>query len=183
MISVVILQPGVLTNFDNRHDNSSLGNDLNETTGSMPDVVNKAVIKSGDKIRWDTNGYVKADVLEVQGNMVAVGHNCTAIIAQTSAERATALANAIAGITDSRPDVYEGFSNVLTSFNITLEAVLMNNFEKDTYYSDAIFILGDKAVQMDMKPSDAFVIALRSEAPIYINETILEKNGVDICKE
>jgi len=49
------------------------------------------------------------------------------------------------------------------------------------YYSDMIFNQDKKVLILDSMPSDAIAIALRMDAPIYINETLLEEVGKDIC--
>ncbi len=134
------------------------------------------------QLNWSVpDGFVKVDLLRVEGNVVAVGKDCTAIIAQTSPERAEALQNAIAEKIGERPDVYEGFADVLRGFNVTLEAVLIHKFDAESYYSDGIFRVGDRILQLDMKPSDAMTVALRANASIYINATLLEKMGKMVC--
>jgi bifunctional DNase/RNase len=36
-------------------------------------------------------------------------------------------------------------------------------------------------LDLDMRPSDAMALALRTGAPIYLNMTLLREVGTDIC--
>lgn len=136
---------------------------------------------------FSTEGYTKVwpgGVLEVTDNTVITGANCTAIIAETTEERAQAISDALAGQTGDRPDTWMSWANSLRSFNITVEAVQIQSFSNNYYYSD-VLLRGlaeqEKVLRLEMRPSDAIALALRSGAPIYINSTLLEEMGKDIC--
>lgn len=133
---------------------------------------------------WTTVGYVQAwpgGVLSVIGNTLILGRNCTAIIADTSVERAEAIAAALANSSFERPRTYDSWMQVLKSFNITLEAVQLQRFDGEHYFADAIFRTRDKALRLDVMPSDAVALAVRMGAPIYVNATLLQEVGRDIC--
>jgi bifunctional DNase/RNase len=127
------------------------------------------------------SNYVIADVLQVSGTFVIVGHNCTAIIAQTSPERANSIELGLKGIIYKRPNTHDIFASVLKSYNVTLESAIIENFDGNYYYANLYFRLGDKILKIDAKPSDAIALALRMNSTIYINKTLLEEVGRYIC--
>jgi len=129
----------------------------------------------------DVSGYVEANVLEISGTTIIVGNNCTAIIAETSPERAYSIDLGIRGIIEERPNTHDTFIAAMKSFNITLESIQIENFN-GRYYSASLFLMSDNKVsKIDTKPSDAIALALRMNSPIYINKTLLEEVGKNIC--
>ena len=130
----------------------------------------------------EMNKYVEADILRVVDNTVIVGHNCTAIVAETSPERARSIELGISGDIQVRPNTHDLFKDVLESYNITLEMVAMDDFDDEMYYSTIYFKKGNEEVRLDAKPSDAFALALRTDSPIYIKKGVLEEQGKNICK-
>lgn len=125
--------------------------------------------------------YVETNVLEVQGTILVLGKDCKAIIAETSADNALSILLGKQGTIDVRPNTHDAFSQTLKTFNITLESIQIHRVEDGWFYSDAILVSENKQLKLDIKPSDAMALALRMEAPIYINQTLLNEVGEDIC--
>jgi len=125
--------------------------------------------------------YLVADVLQVNGYTVILGNNCTAIVAETSPERAHSIETGMKGIIEQRPDTYDIFAQTLKSFNITLEYVTLDNFENNTYYANLFLRSGNKFLKLDVKPSDGIALAIRTNSTIYINKTLLSEQGQNIC--
>jgi len=127
--------------------------------------------------------YVPISILDVNGTTIIVGSGCKAIIADTSEERAQSIAFGLIGEMDERPNVHDGMTSLLQVYNITLNYVVMYRYDNTTgaYYSDAVFQKGSDVLVLDMRPSDAFALALRTKSQIYINKTMLDEVGVNIC--
>ena len=132
-------------------------------------------------IHYSAEGYVEVNVLEIEGNTIILGHDCLAIIADTSPERAYSIELGINKKIENRPMTHDSFVEVLKSFNITLEAVKIQRTDDKYYYADMILSDNKKVLTLDVMPSDAIAIALRSNAPIYINQTLLDEVGENIC--
>ncbi len=129
----------------------------------------------------DLNGYVKADVVDVDGNSIIVGEGCMAIIADTSEERAESILLGLEGKIGERPNTHDVFVDAFKTFNITIDSVTMDRFDGKYYYSNIILTTGEKVLKIDSRPSDAIAIALRASAPIYVNKTLLKERGENIC--
>jgi hypothetical protein len=125
--------------------------------------------------------YVVANVLEVSGTTVILGNNCTAIVSDTSPERALAIETGMNGIIDQRPNTYDVFAETLKSFNISLEYVTLDNYVNGTYYANLYLKTDTKALKIDVKPSDGIALALRTNSTVYINKTLLQEMGSNIC--
>jgi bifunctional DNase/RNase len=129
----------------------------------------------------ETPDYVAANVLEVDGTIIAIGHDCMAIVAETSPERAYSIELGIKGVIEQRPNTHDIFSETLKSFNITLENVTLDNFENGIYYANLLLKSDNKILKLDVKPSDGIALALRTNSTIYINNTMLQEIGTNIC--
>ena len=130
----------------------------------------------------DISNYVEANVLEVSETTILIGNNCTAIVAETSPERAESIELGMKGIIQDRPNTHDTFVEVLKSFNITLESVNIDNFDGKYYYANLLLKSGDKTLKLDTRPSDAIAIALRANTTIYLNKTLLKEIGKNICQ-
>ena len=127
------------------------------------------------------DNYVEADTVDVDGNMIVVGADCNAIIADTSQERADSIQLGIEHRIDERPNTHDVFVSAFTTFNISIDSVTMDRFDGKYYYSNIILKTKDKTLKIDSRPSDAIAIALRADAPIYLNKTLLKEKGEKIC--
>jgi len=129
----------------------------------------------------NTEDYVVVNVLQVSGTTVVLGNNCTAIISDTSQERAQSIRDGINGIIEERPNTHDIFAETLKSFNITLDRVTIDSLVNGTYYANLYLISADKVLKLDVKPSDGIALALRMNSTIYINKTLLQQVGSVIC--
>jgi bifunctional DNase/RNase len=129
----------------------------------------------------ETSEYVEANVLRVDGTVITIGNNCTAIVAETSPERAYSIELGIKGVIEQRPNTHDIFAQTLKSFNITLDHVTIDNFENGIYYANLHLISENKVLKLDSKPSDSIALALRTNSTIYINRTMLQEIGKNIC--
>lgn len=128
--------------------------------------------------------FVEVNELHViQDNTIVMGNNCTAIVAQTSPERARSITLGLRGIINVRPNTHDILSDVLDGFNITLERVKVTKFKDNMYLAKMILRNRDKILKLDSKPSDAIATALRTNSTIYINRTLLNERGKNICGE
>ena len=133
-------------------------------------------------IEIDRSNYVVADVIKVSDTTIFIGKNCTAIVAETSPERAESIEAGIKGIINERPSTHDTFVEVLKSFNITLDSVNIERFDGKYYYANLILKSSDKVLKLDTKPSDAIALAVRTNSTIYINKTMLQEVGKNICE-
>ena len=89
---------------------------------------------------------------------------------------ATAIASALQGVKFDRPmthDLFKNFSNLL---NITVSKVEVCDIQDSTYFAKIHFASREKIFSMDARPSDAIAIALRFNAPIFIDDKVIEKS-------
>ena len=129
----------------------------------------------------DTDGFVEANIVRVEGNTIVLGRDCLAIVADTTEERAQSIQDGLLRTIIGRPNTHDIFVATLKTFNITLDVVKMTTFDGKNYFADMILVSGEKILTLDSRPSDAIAIAVRTNTTILINESLLLERGEDIC--
>jgi bifunctional DNase/RNase len=77
-----------------------------------------------------------------------------------------------------RPMTYELMKNVITQMGGVVDKVVINDLRDGTYYAEVHVLQGNNLLIIDSRPSDAINIALRFSAPIFVEESVLEKSKV-----
>jgi len=96
---------------------------------------------------------------------------------------AQAIAIALENIPLDRPLTHDLFITFLNKMNVAIKEVVIVKLEKNIFYSEIVFLKDNKEYRLDSRTSDAITMAIKSKAPIYINEEILDRVGIDITKE
>lgn len=91
---------------------------------------------------------------------------------------ATSIASAIKQLHMPRPLTHDLIADILSQTDITVQRVLITELKDSTYFAELVLSIGDKAIIMDSRPSDAIAIALRTSAPIFVAEEVLTQAQV-----
>jgi len=130
-------------------------------------------------------GFVRAnvsvDAILVDRAQVSLRAGCYLIQATTDACVANAIEKGLEEKIDVRPTVYDVISDAFKNLGIKVLAVKIVEMRENTFIGQLIIQQKDKVLALDIRPSDATAIALRTKAPIYINETLAKEVGKYIC--
>ena len=75
----------------------------------------------------------------------------------------------------SRPMTHDLFLDALTNLDARVDHVLINEVNGPTFFAKLVLRQHDRLIELDARPSDALSIAIRQQAPIYIDEHVLER--------
>ncbi len=89
---------------------------------------------------------------------------------------ATAIASALQNIQFERPMTHDLFKNLFLKLDITVSSIEISDILDNTFYAKINFSSIERNFFMDARPSDAIAIALRFNAPIFVNDKVLEKS-------
>ena len=89
---------------------------------------------------------------------------------------ATAIASEIEGVTFSRPLTHDLLKNILDKTDTKVKRIEICDLKDNTYYAIIHVTSKGKALSIDSRPSDALAIALRTRAPIFVSDEVLEKS-------
>lgn len=75
----------------------------------------------------------------------------------------------------SRPMTHDLFLDALTNLDARIDHVVINNVKGTTFFARLTLQQHDRLIDLDARPSDAIALAVRQKAPIYIEESVLER--------
>jgi len=99
------------------------------------------------------------------------------------AVEATAIAFALQGIETPRPMTHDLLKDILTSTEVSVDRVLINDLVDSTFYATIRMGKEGRAIEVSSRPSDAIALAVRINAPIYADESVLEQAGIELKDE
>jgi bifunctional DNase/RNase len=88
---------------------------------------------------------------------------------------ATALDRKIKGYRTPRPLTHDAFADSIRLLGGELQHVLVHRLENQCYYAEGLIRANGRLLQLDMRPSDAFALALIMGCPIFFAEQVLKQ--------
>jgi bifunctional DNase/RNase len=89
---------------------------------------------------------------------------------------ASAIATVLENIQFSRPMTHDLFKQVMETLNVVIDKIVVNDLKDNTYYATIYLNANGVEYHIDSRPSDAIAIALRTNAKIYMEESVIEKS-------
>ncbi len=90
-----------------------------------------------------------------------------------SQEQAKAIKLAIEQQSSPRPLTHDLMVNILEQWELELYRVVIHSLQDNTYYATLQTRRGELTKDIDARPSDAIVLALRLSAPIWVVEEVV----------
>lgn len=91
---------------------------------------------------------------------------------------AQAIALELENIKPPRPMSHDLLKNFLLSFDTEVKQVYINELSEGTFYAQIHYERDSQVVELDSRPSDAIALAVRFNAPIYVNSEVLKEAGI-----
>lgn len=94
---------------------------------------------------------------------------------------ATSIATELEKIQFPRPMTHDLLKNCLEHLKVTVDRIEVSDLRDNTYYALIYLRSNDRVSPIDARPSDAIAIALRTNAPIFVKEDVInrsQKTGV-----
>ena len=89
---------------------------------------------------------------------------------------ATSIASALQDIHFDRPMTHDLFKNLTQMLDIQINRIDICDLKDNTFYAEIHFAAEDRSFTMDARPSDAIALALRFQAPIFVDDRVIEKS-------
>ena len=132
----------------------------------------------------EDNGLVQMEVSKIRiderrGEQVVVlkergGNRFLPIIIGIS--EVTAIKMKITGIQPPRPLTHDLLKETITQLGATLQRIVITKLEFNTFFAKLVLQTREGGLrEVDARPSDSIAIALRSDAPIFVAEEVLNQ--------
>jgi len=96
---------------------------------------------------------------------------------------ADAIAVRLQDVNVPRPLTHDLLSSVIDNLGANVNSIIVNELKNDTFYAKIILNVDGGVIEVDSRPSDALALAVRVEAPIYVEEAVLDKAGILLDQE
>ena len=88
---------------------------------------------------------------------------------------ANAIALQIEKIGTPRPMTHDLIKNLLETLSAEVKKIVITERKDSTFFALIHLSVQGSIIEVDSRPSDAIAIALRAEAPIYVDEDVISK--------
>jgi bifunctional DNase/RNase len=97
---------------------------------------------------------------------------------------ANAIALQIENVATPRPMTHDLLRNVIADLEGTVERVVVCDLRENTFYATIHIRAAERALTVDARPSDAIALALRTQAKIFVEESVIAgAQGVESSKD
>lgn len=93
---------------------------------------------------------------------------------------AHAIAMELQGVESPRPLPYDLMRAMLGELHGTIDHVVVNDLSMDVFYARVVISIDGRTIELDSRPSDAIALAVRSGVTIFVDESVMERAGVNL---
>ena len=93
---------------------------------------------------------------------------------------ADAIAVKLQGISVPRPLTHDLMQSVIDNLGAEISYIRINDLKNDTFFAKIGVSMDGKKVEVDSRPSDAIALAVRAQVPIYAEDNVLDKAGIQL---
>ena len=82
-----------------------------------------------------------------------------------------------------RPMTHDLMTSILTQLNAEVLKVTVTELRENTFYALLTLRMDSGELDVDSRPSDALALAVRTNAPIYADDQLIEDNAIEFDHE
>ena len=136
-----------------------------EQNGLLPVEVHRLIIDPGSQQPI----VILADSLEERGLFIWI-----------SRFEANAIHSEMNGIDHFRPLTHDLLERVIKKANLRIQRIIVTHIQKGVYYATLMIKEGSTVIEIDARPSDSIVMALKFNAPIFVSERLFKEASVPL---
>ena len=92
---------------------------------------------------------------------------------------AAAILMRIQGASTPRPMTHDLLSDIIGKLDAEVIAVTVTELRDNTFYASITVQMNGSEIEVDSRPSDAIALAVRSDAPIFAADEVIEESGIE----
>jgi uncharacterized protein len=97
---------------------------------------------------------------------------------------ANAIALQIENVATPRPMTHDLLRNVIHDLHAVVQKIVVCDLQENTFYALIYLTISGGTVSIDARPSDAIALALRTRAPIFVEDSVIDHaKTVDFSSE
>ena len=87
---------------------------------------------------------------------------------------ANAIALQMENVATPRPMTHDLLRNVITDLKADIQKIVVSDLKENTFYALIYLLVNGEPVAIDARPSDAIALALRAQAPIFVEDRVID---------
>jgi bifunctional DNase/RNase len=96
---------------------------------------------------------------------------------------ANAIGSEMEGVDHRRPLTHDLMERVIQQADIRIHRIVITHLKEGTYYAILVLERGGKLMELDARPSDGIVMALKFKAPIFVSASLFDAQAIALAKE
>jgi len=92
---------------------------------------------------------------------------------------AAAILMKLQGASTPRPMTHDLLTDVLEQLDCEVVRITVTELRENTFYASITVQQNGSEIEIDSRPSDAIAIAVRSDAPIFAAERVIEESAIE----
>ena len=87
---------------------------------------------------------------------------------------AEAISRGLEEVVTLRPMTHDLMKQILDTFQVFVTRVVIHEIKGNTFYANLYLNVDGEELVVDSRPSDAIALAVRTKAPIFVSESVIE---------
>lgn len=100
---------------------------------------------------------------------------CSELNFYTTSQQGESILSGLSGQTSFRPTTHDIMKTVLNRYGIKPVIIKITKMQDNTYFAELTLQRVFNFMTIDIKPSDAIALAVRTNTPVYVNENLTIK--------
>jgi bifunctional DNase/RNase len=96
---------------------------------------------------------------------------------------AAAILMKLQGAETPRPMTHDLLNDVLGELNAEIAKITVTELRENTFYALITLRASSSEIEVDSRPSDALALAVRTNAPIFAADKVIEESGIEFEHE
>ncbi|MDD5605469.1 MAG: bifunctional nuclease family protein [Dehalococcoidales bacterium] len=82
-----------------------------------------------------------------------------------------------------RPMTHDLLQSIIENLGGKVDSIAITSLEGDVFFAKIMLTINGQKHEVDSRPSDALALALRVDARIYVNESVMDKTAITMEKD
>jgi bifunctional DNase/RNase len=92
---------------------------------------------------------------------------------------AAAILMKLQGANTPRPMTHDLMDEMLSELDVSCTRVSVTELKENTFYASITLQMNGREVEIDSRPSDALALAVRTKAPIFAADDVIEESAIE----
>lgn len=96
---------------------------------------------------------------------------------------ANAINSELQGVSHSRPLTHDLLQRIMQKADLKIHRIVVTQLKEEVYYATILMEQGGGLTEIDARPSDSIVMALKFKAPIFVSASLFRDKGIPLVEQ